>query len=266
MRQVRRAGNNKGVGFVPLGIIFDVDDTLLDNHPPTSELGLHELSRLLAFREVGDRYGITKLAAIEHELNRGIVKRSKEHSTDGHVWQALYELGIVGTDIVDHSDVLLNEIADRKHELYDPVLKEFGMPLPKAVEFVKAVYILTDGRIAIASGARYSNIITFLEMTGLGDYFMPDRIICNQHISHAKPDPEAFELAFKTLGLPDQARSRVIAFEDEPKGIASAKAAGLFTAAITTRYDRHDLESSNPAPDIIRASYVEFAEALSITL
>ena len=266
MKQVGADGDGQGIGFVPLGIIFDVDDTLLDNHPPESELGLHELARLLALREVGEKHGFATLATVERELNRAIVKRSKEHTTDGHIWQVLYELGLVESDTIDHSNVLLSEIATRKHELYDPVLKEFGAPLPKAIEFVKAVYILTGGRIAIASGAQYSNVITFLEMTGLIDYFLPERIICYQHIAHAKPDPEAFDLAFKTLGLPDSARAQVVAFEDEPKGITSAKGAGLYAAAITTRYDRSDLELCDPAPDIIRSSYIEFANAFGITL
>jgi len=259
-------GDDWGIGFVPLGVIFDVDDTLLDNYPATSDLGLHEQARLLALREIGEKRGIPALATIDREINRDIIKRSKEHTINGSVWQLFYELGLVDSDIIDPSDPLLHEIVARKHQLYDPVLKEFGVPLPQAVEFVKAVYILTDGHIAIASGAQYPNIITFLEMTGLVDYFLPERIICHQHIAHAKPDPEAFDLAFKSLGLPDQARSNVVAFEDDPKGITSAKAANLYAAAITSRYNQHELESCNPAPDIIRASYSEFAEALGISL
>jgi len=266
MKQVGATGDDEGIGFVPLGVIFDVDDTLLDNYPATSDLGLHEQARLLALREIGEKRGIPALATIDREINRDIIKRSKEHTINGSVWQLFYELGLVDSDIIDPSDPLLHEIVARKHQLYDPVLKEFGVPLPQAVEFVKAVYILTDGHIAIASGAQYPNIITFLEMTGLVDYFLPERIICHQHIAHAKPDPEAFDLAFKSLGLPDQARSNVVAFEDDPKGITSAKAANLYAAAITSRYNQHELESCNPAPDIIRASYSEFAEALGISL
>lgn len=266
MKQVRAAGGTGAIGFVPAGVIFDVDDTLLDNYPSTSDLGLHEQARLHALREVGEEHGIATLATVSREINRDVIKRSKEHTIYGSIWQLFYELGIVESDTIDHSDTLLNEIAARKHALYDPVLKEFGVPLPQAVEFVKAVYVLTDGRIAIASGAQHSNVIAFLEMTGLGGYFLPERIICHQHISRAKPDPEPFDLAFKTLGLPDHERGRVVAFEDDPKGITSAKAAGLYAAAITSRFDRQYLSAYDPTPDIIRANYVEFAEAFGITL
>ncbi len=266
MKQVKAAGVTGGVGFVPSGVIFDVDDTLLDNYPPASDLGLHEQARLRALREVGKEHGIATLATVDRELNRDVIRRSKEHTIEGSIWQIFYELGLVKSEIINHSDPLLMEIASRKHALYDPVLREFGTPLPMAIEFVKAVYVLTDGHIAIASSAQLSNVETFLEMTGLDDYFLPERIISKQHVTRAKPDPEAFDLAFKTLGLPDYNRGRVVAFEDDPKGITSAKGAGLYAAAITSRYTADALLSHDPAPDIILASYVEFAAAFGITL
>lgn len=254
------------IDFVPAGVIFDVDDTLLDNYPSQADLGLHERARLFALREVGKKFGVPALVHVDREVNRDVIKRAKEHTVEGGVWQLFYELGIVRSDEIDYNNDMLKAVTTCKNELYAPMLLEFGAPLPKAVEFVKAVYMLTDGKIAIASGAQHRSIVTFLTMTGLSDYFLPERIICHHNISRAKPDPEAFDLAFKTLGLPNFNRSRVVAFEDDPKGITSAKAAGLYTAAITSRFDRHYLSAHNPAPDMIRANYVEFAEAFGITL
>lgn len=266
MKQLGMAGATGVIGFVPAGVIFDVDDTLLDNHPPTSGLGLHEQARLRALHEVGEERGITELATVSQELNFEVIKRSKEHTVEGTFWQLFYELGLVGSDTIDHTNPLLQEVVARKNALYDPILREFGVPLPEAIEFVKAVYVLTDGKIAIASGGRQHNIETFLEMTGLDDYFLPERIISHQHVSRAKPDPEAFDLAFKTLGLPESERAHVVAFEDDPKGITSAKQAGLFVAAITTRFDQKTLEANNPTADLIHPTYIDFAEAFGITL
>lgn len=266
MKQINATEVSGAIGFAPAGVIFDVDDTLLSNYPLKAGLGLHERARLYALHEIGKKYGIVELATVSQEINRDVIKRAKEHTVEGGVWQLFYELGIVESDEIDVNNKLLQAVTARKHELYDPIMKEFGAPLPRAVEFVKAVYILTNGNIAIASGAQHSNVMTFLKMTGLGEYFLAERIICSRHISRAKPDPEAFDLAFASLGLPETARPQVIAFEDDPKGIASAKGAGLFAAAITSRFDAQALHSYSPAPDLVRASYIEFAEALGITL
>ena len=266
MKQVGAADDKGVIGFVPQGVIFDVDDTLLNNYPSAHELGLHERARLEALHEVGRRRGIPKLATVEAEINRDVVKRAKEHTVSGGVWQLFYEIGLVDTDVIDQADALLNEIVARKHELYIPVMREFGTPLPQAVEFVQAMYVLTDGRIAIASGAQRECITYFLEMTGLGNYFLPNRIIAPPDIQRAKPDPEAFNLAFTALDLPDSARAQTVAFEDDPKGITSAKQAGLFVAAITSRYDHAALRTHQPEPDIIASHYVDFAEIFGVTL
>ncbi len=252
--------------FQPLGAIFDIDDTLLDNYPKTHNLGLHEYARLLALREVGEKYGITELAETTEEHNKHVIQRAREHSIEGGIWQLFYELGMVQTPEIDHKHTLLREIAQRKHELYEPVLHEFGAPLPMAVEFVKAVYVLTDGAIAIASGAQRADVWAFLRMTKLDTLFAEHRVITRQDFVHAKPDPESFESAFVTLGLADENRSQVLAFEDDPKGIASAKQAGLYVCGITSRFAPEGLATADYQPDIIRDSYVDFATALGITM
>lgn len=86
--------------------------------------------------------------------------------------------------------------------------------------------------------------------------FPPHRIISREQFNHAKPHPEAFEVAFKTLGLPD--KTGVIAFEDDPRGVKSAVSAGLYTCAITTRFTREELEKMDTPPDLIADSYTDF--------
>lgn len=45
-----------------------------------------------------------------------------------------------------------------------------------------------------------------------------------------------FILAFDSLKLPETAGKFVCVFEDDPRGIMAARAAGLFVCAIGTRY------------------------------
>ncbi|QQS19037.1 HAD family phosphatase [Candidatus Saccharibacteria bacterium] len=254
------------LGFQPVGAIFDIDDTLLDNYPKHRNLGLHEYARLLALREIGQKYGITELAETTEEHNKLVIQRAREHSIEGGTWQLFYELGLVKSPVIDHDNALLQEIARRKHELYEPILLEFGAPLPMAVEFVKAVYILMDGKIAIASGAQRADVRVFLRMTELDQLFEARRVITREDFTHAKPNPESFEKAFATLDLPGEDRARVLAFDDDPKGVASAKQAGLYVCGITSRFAPESLRTPEFSPDMVHDGYVDFASALGISL
>lgn len=256
----------KAISFVPLGVIFDVDDTLLDNHPATLSMGLHEQARFYATKDVGRRHGIETLINVTEAQNKTVIQRAREHSVEGSVWQFLYESGLVGEPEIDRSNALLQEIVSRKHELYEPVLREFGAPIPRAVEFVKAVSFLTNGSLAIASGAQKASVAAFFEVTGLSAYFEANRIFCREDYDLPKPDPISFDMAFRSFGLREQDRHRVLAFEDDPKGVESAKRAGLFVCAITSRFTAEELAKAEFKPDIIQSSYVEFADVLGITL
>lgn len=103
-------------------------------------------------------------------------------------------------------------------------------------------------------------------MTKLDTLFAERPVITRQDFVHAKPDPESFETAFARLGLADENRPHVLAFEDDPKGIASAKQAGLYVCGITSRFAPDGLATADYQPDIIRDSYVDFAAVLGITL
>jgi HAD superfamily hydrolase (TIGR01509 family) len=254
------------IDFRPQGVIFDVDDTLLDNYPKQQQYGLHEYARLLAAREAGQKHGIPALAELGEEQNRTVLARALEHSIDGNIWQLFYEFGLVETRQIDHNHALLREIAARKHELYEPVLREFGAPLPQAVEFVKAVSVLTGGKIAIASGARREDVWTFLQMSDMHSAFDERRVVARQDFTHAKPHPESFEAAFRALDLPERDRAQVLAFEDDPKGIAAAKQAGLYVCAITSRFTPEQLATGEYKPDIVHHSYTDFARSLGVTL
>ncbi|PID30678.1 hypothetical protein CSA80_04555 [Candidatus Saccharibacteria bacterium] len=252
--------------FCPLGAIFDVDDTLLDNYAGHLGKNLHEHARLLAVREIGQKYRISGLVEVSDEQNKAAISRASEHSIEGSVWQLMYEVGLVDSPAVDHDNALLKEIAARKRELYEPVLREFGAPLPRALEFVKAMYVLTDSKIAIASGADKHNVQAFLQTSGMSTVFEERRVIARQDFVRAKPDPESFEMAFQTLALADSDRGRVLAFEDDPKGVAAAKRAGLYVCAITSRFSEAELMKAEIVPDMVHGSYADFADSLGIVL
>ncbi|MCP9208087.1 HAD-IA family hydrolase [Streptomyces cucumeris] len=66
----------------------------------------------------------------------------------------------------------------------------------------------------------------------------PGTLITADDITRGKPDPEPFLLAAERLGVDP---ARCVAFEDAPAGLASARAAGMRTVALTTTVPRAEL-------------------------
>jgi HAD superfamily hydrolase (TIGR01509 family) len=247
------------------GVIFDVDDTLLSNHPAGSQMGLHEESRLAAAHAVGKRHNIAALKNMTGVQASEAFFQAKEHTLQATVWQMLYMAGLVVADEPEPGHPLLNELMELKDVLHEDILRQKGREVPGARAFVEklATHGL-DGKLAIASSAYRRDIDLALEITGLEKFFPDNKIISRERFTHAKPHPEAFNLAFAALGMPESDRQRIVVFEDDPRGIMSAKAANIFTCAITTRFNRKDLKNLEIAPDLIADSYAEFENLLGL--
>lgn len=252
--------------FTPVGAIFDVDDTLLDNKPGVPGSGLHERSRIRAVHTVGERHGISELANLSVEDNLNAFLTAPVHSLPGAVWNILCMSGLADGQAINPEHPLLKEIVDLKNELHKDILLEEGNELPGASSYVRALAEqgLQD-KLAIASTAVRRDIDLFLGKYQLDSLFPPRRIVSYESITHPKPHPEAFDLAFVSLGLADDQRSKVLAFEDDPRGVMAAKAAGLFVMGITSRFSRDELSKAAIAPDIIADSYAEFAEICGLS-
>jgi beta-phosphoglucomutase-like phosphatase (HAD superfamily) len=246
--------------------IFDVDDTLLDNHPGGRKLGLHEESRLRAIHAVGDKHKIPSLQNFTAEDNFNAFITAPVHSLEGAVWRILQIANLVNADVdvIEYGHPLLKEICKLKDELHEAVLRAEGAEIAGAANFIQwLVANGFEGKLAIASTAVRRDIIIALEVIGVQEFFPNACIISKDMFSHAKPHPEAFQLALKSLQLPASVLpAQVLAFEDDPRGVMSAKATGLYTCAITSRYNKKDLAELEVPPDLIADSYAEFKKLL----
>ena len=83
--------------------------------------------------------------------------------------------------------------------------------------------------VAVVSGSARAEIEPVLEAAGLTGAIT--LIVSSDDIMRSKPDPEGYLIALHLLGL--EARDAA-AVEDSEAGVAAAKAAGLYTAAVTT--------------------------------
>lgn len=247
--------------------IFDMDDTLINNYPPGHPHGLHEESRLLAVHDVGKRRGVPALAAFTTEQNVAAFRDAPTHSLEGAVWNVLYMCGLVAdVHSVEPDHPLFQEIVRLKEEWHATALRKYAVPIAGAPEFVRKLATSGfEGKLAIASTAYRRDIFISLEKLGLTHYFPDERIISKDRFTYAKPHPEAFQKALDSLHLPsDVPPEKVLAFEDDPRGVMSAKSVGLFTCAITTRYSKEALAGQPVAPDLIAGSYAEFERLLSL--
>lgn len=259
------------IDFEIKGAIFDVDDTLMDNNSGVKEgivgRGLHERSRLLAAREVGKRLGIQELAELSAEDNLRAFLTAPVHTLPAAVWNILVITGLTDSEVPNLDNPLFQEMVALKNELHADIILSEAEEVPGASAFVRTLAGRgLEDKLAIASSAIRRDIDLFLGKMDLASYFPPKRIISLESITHPKPNPESFNLAFNTLGVAESDKSRVLAFEDDPRGIMAARAAGLYTCAITTRFKRADLMALEVPPDLAADSYLEFAAQFGLDI
>ncbi len=254
------------IDFEPKGAIFDVDDTLLDNKPGNPGFGLHERARLAAAREAGERHGIMPLKDLSVEDNLEAFMSAPVHTLEAAVWNILLMTGQADSEVMDKNSVLLQQIVTRKDELYKDILLNEGEEVPGATKFVKALAASgIENKMAVASTAIRRDVDIFLGKMGLNSLFPDSRIKTKESITHPKPNPEVFNLAFTSLGLPEDERQYVCAFEDDPRGIMAARAAGLYVCAIGTRYTPEQMMSLEVPPHTAFATYGEFMKFFNLS-
>lgn len=242
------------ISFRPRGAIFDVDDTLLDNKPGVH--GLHERSRLAAVHMVGQRHGIASLEALTPQQNLAAFQTASVHTLEAAVWNILLVAGLADGATLYPEHPLLREIVALKDELHEDILLRYGNEVPGASAFVRALAaILPADRLAIASTAVRRDVRLFLHKVGLTPLFPDANIKTKESTIRYKPHPEVFDAAFRSLGLNPADRPYVCAFEDDPRGIMAAKAAGLYVCAIATSYPASELAALAVAPDFVAADY-----------
>jgi HAD superfamily hydrolase (TIGR01509 family) len=101
--------------------------------------------------------------------------------------------------------------------------------LPGVVDLIDAA--VTAGlRLAVASSSPVEWVAGHLERRGLLPYF--EVVVCRDHVTLTKPDPELYDAALDRLGVaPDEA----VALEDSHHGTMSAAAAGIAVVAVPNR-------------------------------
>jgi HAD superfamily hydrolase (TIGR01509 family) len=184
------------------GLVFDFDGLILDT----------EWSAFSTAAEVWSEHGIELELAAWQEIV----------GTAEHVhWSEMLE-----TDLgraVDRDTVIPTRQAQHHAEVEAMDL------LPGAEELIRAASVAGLG-LAVASSSPLAWVGGHLERRGLIGYF--HAVVCGDHVTLTKPDPELYSAAVVSLGLDPAA---AVALEDSHHGTVAAMAAGLACVAIPNR-------------------------------
>ena len=120
----------------------------------------------------------------------------------------------------------------RRRDFYHAAIGRLT-PMPGLLALLDAL----DGAdipCAVASNSERVWVDRVLDITGLTGRF---RVIATaDEVAHPKPAPDVYLLAAERLGIPP---AHCVAFEDSPRGLQAAHAAGMFTVAVPTALTRH---------------------------
>ncbi|MFD4990199.1 HAD-IA family hydrolase [Streptomyces sp. NPDC058374] len=117
-------------------------------------------------------------------------------------------------------------------------------PVPGALALLGS---LADDRWAVVTSA--SRRLAEARLAAVG--IVPATVIAADDITRGKPDPEPFLLAAARLGV---APERCVVFEDAPAGLASGRAAGMRTVALTTSHPAAELTADAVVADLTAVS------------
>jgi HAD superfamily hydrolase (TIGR01509 family) len=187
-------------------VVFDMDGVLVDSEP------LHFEALGAVVGEAGVR-----LSRAENEEFIG--------TTVEATWSTLiarYRLPLAMAEYIRLYNAAVLEL-----------LEQPRAPEPGVAALIASARRLTM-QLAVASSSSRLWIDATLRSIGLSDAF--DAIVSGDDVEHSKPDPEIYLLASARLGL---APERCLAIEDAPKGVESARRAGMTVIGVRTPYTAH---------------------------
>ncbi len=137
------------------------------------------------------------------------------------------------------NEEIIQELSELKEQVYFELAEGKLQPIPDVETFLR--FCRSKGlKIAVASSGTREKILFNLKQVNLLHYF--DIIIGTNHHIRGKPHPDVFLEAARQLAVKP---TRCMVIEDTPSGIMAAKAAGMFTIALTTTFSFDDLQQAN---------------------
>lgn len=177
-------------------VIFDLDGTLIDTEK------YYRINWPKAFEHFGYKMSDEQYLSIRSLGKPFIYETLKNYSGDPNF---------------DYDSVVAY-----RTKLMEESLNQNGIELKKGASELLSFLKNKGITIAIATASPVERARTYLEKTGIQNYF--DRIISARNMKEGKPSPDVYQFAVKELGLTAE---ECIAVEDSPNGVLSASRASL---------------------------------------
>lgn len=200
-------------------LLWDVDGTLAE-----TERDGHRVAFNLAFEAMGlpwrwneARYGeLLRITGGRERLLHDMASR-----TDAPV-------------LAGQRETLARELHRLKNTIYADIVRGGALPLRAGVAELMADCREAGVRQAIVTTTSRSNLDALLTQH-LGPRWADGfaTLVCGEDVQRKKPDPEAYLLAVKALGL---SPLHAVAIEDSPGGVAAARAADVPVLVVLSHY------------------------------
>ncbi|MBD3230421.1 MAG: HAD-IA family hydrolase [Candidatus Lokiarchaeota archaeon] len=203
------------------GFIFDLDGTLINT------LGHHVDAFQIAFEKLGIK------------VNREEIKHNMGRTPWDIPRDILYKKPM--DDLNEDEKKLVDKIASMKIEIYHKKIAD-NIPLQDGVKEVLSYLKEREIRLAVCSSTPKMNVHHILKKIGIYDFF--DAIITGDNVKVGKPNPEAFLIAVKKIGLN---KENCFIVGDSVHDIEAGNRGNIKTIAVCTGFhDREELKDIKP--------------------
>jgi beta-phosphoglucomutase-like phosphatase (HAD superfamily) len=188
------------------------------------------------------------LTQLDYEVDEGIQIEAHRHGSHPEeiIGWVLQQIGVMPPDADVLQDPLVAEVVSLKSSLYFAHAARGLEAIPGSVDYVRRAFEAYGGRVVIATTAmREFEVVPFLRKYDIEDKIKDIVSKEDTPLGRMKPDPFVYDRAVDLLGVP---AAHVMAIEDSPRGLESAKRARggvLYAIALTTTHRADDLRNAD---------------------
>jgi len=228
-------------------LIFDCDGVLVDTERDGHRVG---------FNRAFDQHGIDAEWSIElyGRLLRVAGGKERMHAYfDEFGWPE----GVEGDDA---REALIRELHKTKTEITSRLVGEGALQLRPGVARIVDEALNSGVRLGVCTTSNPKFIDAVLDLLGPERKAGFEFVHAGDVVSKKKPDPEIYELAKRSLGLPSH---KCVVIEDSRNGLLAAKGAGLPCLITTSTYtvDEDFSEADRVVPELGDAPHVNITLA-----